>query len=144
MLENILEEKQVKLVNSISLFLNLILNKLVFMLEKVVKRLRRKAKIRSKISGTAETPRLTVFRSNANIYAQLIDDNNSVTLASFSDLKLEKSGKKTEMATKVGEGIAKAAQEKNIKKVVFDRNGFAYHGRVKALADAARNAGLEF
>lgn len=114
------------------------------MLEKTLKRLRRKVRVRSKIHGTAECPRLSVFRSNTNIYAQIIDDNSGVTLASFSDLKLEKTGTKTDAASKVGESVAKAALEKNVKAVVFDRNGFAYHGRVKALADAARKAGLEF
>ncbi|MCT4617614.1 MAG: 50S ribosomal protein L18 [Candidatus Gracilibacteria bacterium] len=113
------------------------------MLEKVVKRLRRKARVRAKISGTAACPRLSVFRSNANIYAQIINDEDSKTLCSASDLKLDK-GTKSEKAAKVGEAIANLAKEQKVSKVIFDRNGFAYHGRVKTLADAARKAGLEF
>jgi len=113
------------------------------MLEKVVKRLRRKAKVRARMHWTAACPRLSVFRSNANIYAQLINDEDSKTLCSASDLKLDK-GTKSENAAKVGEAIATLAKEQKVSKVVFDRNGFAYHGRVKTLADAARKAGLEF
>ena len=85
-----------------------------------------------------------MFRSNANIYAQIIDDAEGKTIVASSDLKMAKSGNKTEMATKVGEEIAKKALESNVKTVVFDKNGFEYHGRVKALAEAARKAGLEF
>lgn len=114
------------------------------MLEKNLRRLRRKIKVRSRIHGTAECPRLSVFRSNSNIYAQLINDNENLTIVSFSDLKLERTVTKTESAKKVGQELAKLAFSKDIKAVVFDRNGFAYHGRVKALADAAREAGLEF
>ena len=114
------------------------------MLEKNLKRFRRQVRIRAKISGTATRPRLSVFRSNTNIYAQLIDDNAGVTLGAASDLKLKKEGTKTDMSKKVGEAIAKIAAEKWIKEVVFDRGWFAYHGRVKALADAAREAGLQF
>jgi len=114
------------------------------MLEKTLKRLRRKNRVRSQIQWTAQRPRLSIFRSNKGIYAQVIDDVSGVTLASYSDLKLEKTGTKTEVATKVGEEVAKLASAKGVKTVVFDRNGFAYHGRVKALADAARKAGLEF
>ena len=114
------------------------------MLEKNLRRLRRKIKVRSRIHGTAECPRLSVFRSNSNIYAQLINDNENLTIVSFSDLKLERTVTKTESAKKVGQELAKLAVSKDIKAVVFDRNGFAYHGRVKALADAAREAGLEF
>jgi len=110
-------------------------------------RKKRHARIRAKISGTPERPRLNVFRSNQHIYAQLIDDTKGITLASAStlekDLDLE-STKNIEAAKKVGELIAKRALEKGYKKVVFDRGGYLYHGRVKALAEAAREAGLEF
>lgn len=108
-------------------------------------RLKRHARVRTKISGTPECPRLNVFRSNAHIHAQIIDDVNGVTLASASsvDMKLE-NGSNIEAAGKVGAEIAKRAVDKKIKKVVFDRGGYVYHGRVKALAEAAREAGLEF
>lgn len=108
-------------------------------------RLRRHARVRKKISGTPQCPRLNVFRSNANIHAQIIDDVNQTTLAAASSvsLKLENGGN-IEAAKKVGEAIAKAALEKNITNVVFDRGGYVYHGRVAALADAAREAGLKF
>lgn len=108
-------------------------------------RQRRHARVREKISGTAEMPRLCVYRSNANIEAQIIDDVKGVTLAhaSSSALKLANGGN-VEAAAKVGEAIAKVALEKNIKTIVFDRGGYAYHGRVKALAEAARKAGLQF
>lgn len=103
-------------------------------------------RVRSKIFGTAKLPRLSVFRSNTHIYGQLIDDEKGVTLASFSDLKIKKTKelKKTEIAGMVGEELAKKAAAKKIKKVVFDRNGLRYHGRVKALAEGARKGGLEF
>jgi large subunit ribosomal protein L18 len=114
------------------------------MLQKTLKRLRRKNRIRSKISWTAIRPRLAVYRSNTNIYTQLIDDTNWVTLTSFSDLKLEKSGTKTEMATKVGEEMAKKVLDLKITEILFDRGWFAYHGRVQALADALRVGGLKF
>lgn len=104
---------------------------------------RRHARIRSTITGTAERPRLAVFRSNKFIYAQIIDDVARVTLAAASDVKAKK-GTKTERAQAVGKDIAKAASDKKITSVVFDRGGFAYTGRVKALADAAREAGLNF
>ena len=104
-------------------------------------------RVRSKISGTALVPRLNVFRSNNNIFAQIIDDEKGVTLVSASsidkELKLQNGGN-VEAATKVGELIAKRAKEAKITKVVFDRGGYLYHGRVKALADAARENGLEF
>jgi large subunit ribosomal protein L18 len=105
----------------------------------------RHARVRAKISGTAQCPRLNVFRSNKHIVAQIIDDVTGTTLASASslELKLEKGGN-IEAATKVGTEIANRAKAKNINKVVFDRGGWIYHGRVKALADAAREAGLEF
>ena len=101
----------------------------------------RHARIRKQVSGTKEIPRLCVYRSNLNIYAQLIDDENNITLASASSLNIK--GNNIEVATKVGELIAEEAKKLKIKKVVFDRGGYLYHGRVKALADAARNKGLE-
>ena len=107
-------------------------------------RQKRHRRVRGKISGTAECPRLNVFRSNKNIYAQLIDDVAGVTLASASTLDKGISGTKTESAQAVGEAIAKAGSSKGIKKVVFDRGGYLYHGRVAALAEAARENGLEF
>ena len=107
----------------------------------------RHARVRSKVEGTALVPRLCVFRSNKNISAQLIDDENRITLISASsndkEIKLENGGN-IEASTKVGEEIAKAAKKLKITKVVFDRGGYLYHGRVKALAEAARNNGLEF
>jgi large subunit ribosomal protein L18 len=106
-------------------------------------RLRRKRRIRAKITGTTQRPRLVVTRSNMNITAQLIDDSNGKTLASANDIK-EKKGTKTERAQKVGTSIAEAAKKVKIEACVFDRNGNKFHGRVKALADAARKAGLQF
>ena len=109
-------------------------------------RLKRHRRDRAKISGTAQRPRLNVFRSNKHIYAQLIDDVNGVTLASAStmDKGFEGNGGNKEAARKVGQAIAKAAAEKNIEEVVFDRGGYLYHGRVKELADGARESGLKF
>ena len=108
-------------------------------------RQQRHQRVRAKISGTAECPRLNVYRSNKNIYAQVIDDVAGVTLASASTLDKEiSSGTKTEAASQVGALVAKRANEKGIKKVVFDRGGYLYHGRVAALATAARENGLEF
>jgi len=117
--------------------------------QKTQKRLRLKAKIRSKIFGTATLPRLSVFRSNIHIYAQLINDENGTTIASASDLTVGKKGAKAkgtkrEHAVEVGTAIAAAGIAKGIKEVVFDRNGFKYTGRVQLLADAARSAGLKF
>lgn len=108
------------------------------------RRIRIKAHIRHKVSGTAQKPRLTVFRSNTQIYAQLIDDVQGATLASASSLGIKDKMTKTEQAAKVGALVAKAAQEAGITEVIFDRNGYLYHGRVKQLADAAREAGLKF
>lgn len=110
---------------------------------------RRHARVRRKVLGTAERPRLAVFRSNQHIYVQLIDDTQHHTIASAStvdpDLKSElESGANCDASTKVGKLIAERSLEKGIKQVVFDRGGNLYHGRVKALADAAREAGLEF
>jgi large subunit ribosomal protein L18 len=101
------------------------------------------ARIRAKLSGTGERPRLNVYRSLNNIYAQLIDDENGVTLVSASTIKL-KTGGNVAAAREIGKTVAELAVQKGIKKVVFDRGGFLYHGRIKALADAAREAGLEF
>ena len=112
---------------------------------KNVSRQRRHARVRSKVSGTSETPRLCLYRSNKNIEAQIIDDVKRVTLIASSSmaLKLENGGN-VEAASKVGEDIAKKALAAKIKTVVFDRSGYIYHGRVKALAEAAREAGLKF
>lgn len=108
-------------------------------------RLKRHRRIRGKISGTAERPRLSIFRSNKNIYAQLIDDVAGVTLASASTLDENVSdATKLEQAAAVGKAIAEAAKAKNISTVVFDRSGYLYHGRIQALADAARENGLNF
>ena len=108
-------------------------------------RKRRHARIREKISGTAECPRLSVFRSNTEIFAQLIDDVKGVTLVSSSSVELKlKNGGNAEGAKLVGKDIADKAKKIKIKKVVFDRGGYLYHGRVEALADAARENGLEF
>ncbi len=114
------------------------------MTTKEERRLKIKRSVRNKISGTTERPRLTVFRSNKQIYAQVIDDTTGKTLASASSLKMEVSAPKKEVAIKVGEQIAKVSLEAGVQTVVFDRNGYLYHGRVKQLADAARNSGLKF
>ena len=114
------------------------------MIGKLERRLKIKAHIRHKVSGTAEKPRLTVFRSNAQINAQVIDDVAGKTLASANSLGITEKMTKSEKAAKVGELIAKKAKEAGVNTVVFDRNGFLYHGRVNHLADAARNAGLKF
>ena len=120
------------------------------MIKKVSRNDVRKARherVRAKISGTSEAPRLNVFRSNSNIFAQIIDDEKRITLVSASsidkELKLE-NGSNVEAAKKVGELLAKRAKKAKIKEVKFDRGGYLYHGRVKALAEAARENGLEF
>lgn len=116
-------------------------------LSKLERKLRIRRRIRKIVSGTPERPRLSVFRSNTNIYAQLVDDKKGVTLASASSLAKEIADNKvnkTEQARLVGQLIAKNAIEKGITEVVFDRGGNLYHGRVKALADAAREGGLKF
>ena len=110
---------------------------------KTEKRSRIKAKIRTRISGTSERPRLSVFRSNKFIYAQLIDDTTGTTLAAATDAK-ETKGTKIERAMKVGKTIAENAKAKKITTVLFDRNGFKYIGRIKVLADEARKEGLVF
>ena len=109
-------------------------------------RLKRHKRVRAKISGTPEMPRLNVFRSEANIYAQVIDDVNGVTLASASSLDkaVEGYGGNIAAATAVGKLVAERAQAKGIETVVFDRGGYLYHGRVKALAEGAREGGLKF
>ncbi len=113
------------------------------MITKIERRIKIKYRVRNKISGTAERPRMSVFRSNKQIYVQVINDETAQTLVAASSLGLEKMPKK-EQAAKVGEMIAKKAIEAGISAVVFDRNGYLYHGRVKEVADAARNAGLKF
>ena len=115
-------------------------------LDRQKSRNKRHLRVRSKVSGTAECPRLNVFRSTKHIYAQIIDDVNGVTLAAASSLEkgFDADGGNVEGARKVGELIAKNASEKGITSVVFDRGGYLFHGRVKELADAARENGLKF
>lgn len=110
-------------------------------------RVERHKRVRNKISGTTEVPRLNVFRSNSNIFAQIIDDTKGITLASASSIDKElklTNGSNVEAAKEVGKLIAERAKKANINKVTFDRGGYLYHGRVKALAEAARENGLEF
>lgn len=117
-------------------------------------RSRRRAKIRAKIKGVAQRPRLSVFRSNQHVYAQIIDDEKQATLAAMNDLiwqkqqkkslKKSKSVTKTKVAYQVGLALAKQVQQQKISKVVFDRGGYRYHGRIKALAEGAREGGLSF
>lgn len=118
------------------------------MLKKVNKneeRIRRHKRVRRVVSGTPECPRLNVFRSNTNIYAQVIDDTKGQTLVAASSLELKlENGGNVEAAKKVGAAIAEKCKEKGIESVRFDRGGYVYHGRVRALADAAREAGLKF
>jgi len=114
------------------------------MLIKQQKRQKRHKRIRAKIKGTKDCPRLCVFRSNQYIYAQLIDDQQGKTLISVSNLKMKSKGNKMEIAKEIGKNIAEKALAQKIKKVVFDRAGYKYHGRVKALAEAAREQGLKF
>ena len=113
-------------------------------LNKEQKRARIKRRVRGKIAGSAELPRLSVYKSNKEIYAQLIDDKDGKTLASASSRALKASGNKVEVSAEVGKAIAEKAKAAGIENVVFDRNGFVYHGRVKALADGAREGGLKF
>ena len=110
------------------------------------KRISRHKKIRAKFHGTKDRPRLFVFRSNQHIYAQLVNDDNAEILASASDkdLKLKKGEKKSDLAKQVGKLIAQKAGENKVEKVVFDRGGFLFHGRIKSLADGAREGGLKF
>ena len=113
------------------------------MITKQERRNKIKTRIRGKVSGTAERPRMTVFRSNKQIYVQLVDDSEGKTLVSASSKGIEE-GTKSEVAAKVGQAIAEKALAAGITEVVFDRNGYLFHGRVKSLADAARNGGLNF
>lgn len=111
---------------------------------KRAKRVLRHNRVRSVVKGTTERPRLAVFRSASHIYVQLIDDSTSKTLAAATSAEIKDKAAKTDLSTKVGTAIADLAKAKGIKAVVFDRGGYRYHGRVKALAEAARAAGLEF
>ncbi|SNR64094.1 50S ribosomal protein L18 [Lutibacter flavus] len=115
-------------------------------LSKLERRIRIKHRIRKIVFGTESKPRLSVFRSNKEIYAQLVDDNAGATLVSVSsrDKEIESTGSKSDVAKAVGKSIAEKAIKAGVETVAFDRNGFLYHGRVKALADAAREAGLKF
>lgn len=115
-------------------------------LSKLEKRIRIKRRVRGKISGSSELPRLSVYKSNKEIYAQLIDDNSGKTLVSASSREkgVDANGTKTEVSAAVGKAIAAKALAAGIENIVFDRNGFVYHGRVKALADGAREGGLKF
>ena len=116
------------------------------MVSKLEGRAKRKLRIRKKLAGTAERPRLTVFRSNKQIYAQVVDDTTGRTLASATSVGLErgKDAKKSAVAEQVGQSVAGLCLEKGIAQVVFDRSGYIYHGRIKALADGARKGGLSF
>ena len=114
------------------------------MISKIERRIKIKKRVRGKVEGTKECPRLTVYRSNKQIYAQIVDDISGQTLASASSLKIEDKLPKKEVAAKVGELIAQSAKEAGIENVAFDRNGYLYHGRVKELANAARKEGLKF
>lgn len=112
--------------------------------QKRIKRIIRHNRVRAKVFGMAKRPRFSVFRSNTHIYGQLIDDTSGKTLASCSSREIKAKGKKTDLAKETGKLLAKKALEKQLKNVVFDRGGYAYHGRTKALAEGAREGGLEF
>jgi len=113
--------------------------------KKYTRRFKIRKSIRKKIQGTADRPRLSIYRSNKEIYAQIIDDVSGKTLVQVSSMKMGLEGTpKAEASKKVGESVAKACKESGIEKVVFDRGGYLYHGRVKALADGAREGGLQF
>ena len=115
--------------------------------KKDIRRRKIKYRVRKKIRGTQDKPRLTVFRSNKQIYAQIIDDTEGKTLVSASSMVKDFEGdksKKTELAKKVGQVLAERAKEAGVKEVIFDRNGYLYHGRVKSLAEGAREGGLNF
>lgn len=114
------------------------------MFSKIERRNKIKTRIRGRISGTAERPRMTVFRSNKQIYVQLIDDQTGRTLVATSSKGIDQKATKCEIAALVGAAVAAKALEAGITEVVFDRNGYLFHGRVKSLADAARTAGLKF
>jgi len=111
---------------------------------KTANRLKKKIKIRKTVKGTSERPRLCVFRSSKHMYAQIINDDSQTTLLTVSSLSLETKASGKELAKAVGKAVAEASIKKGIKAVVFDRNGFIYHGRVQSLADGAREAGLNF
>lgn len=119
---------------------------MIKIVDKKANRIKRHKRVRGKVSGTAQCPRLNVFRSAKHIYAQLIDDNAGVTLVSASTLEkgFDGNGGNAEAAKKVGEALAKKAKDKGITDVVFDRSGYVYHGRVAALAEGAREGGLNF
>ena len=104
----------------------------------------RRRKVRAKIKSTQAMPRLSVFRSNKHTYAQVIDDKLSKTIAAVSDIKMKNKSNKMEIAKSIGGNIAKIAIAKNVKRIVFDRGGYKYHGRIKALAEGAREGGLKF
>lgn len=117
------------------------------MKSRTFRRIKIKKRIRSKVNGSSTRPRLTVFRSNSEIYAQLVDDSTGKTITTVSSIGKKDArvkGSKSDKAKSVGSAIAKIATEKGIKEVVFDRNGYLYHGRVKAVAEGAREAGLKF
>ncbi|MDR0232351.1 MAG: 50S ribosomal protein L18 [Dysgonamonadaceae bacterium] len=114
------------------------------MTTKELRRIKIKRRVRKNIFGTSERPRLSVFRSNKQIYAQVIDDITGKTLAAASSQGIQEKATKTQIAAKVGELIAKKSQEAGIQAVVFDRNGYLYHGRIKELAESARKSGLKF
>jgi len=114
------------------------------LMHKLANKVLRKARVRARVIGTAERPRLTVYISNLHVHAQLVDDAKNATLASSTSAKAEVKGTLTEKAAWVGDDIAKKAKKAKVTKVVLDRNGRKYHGRLKALADAARAGGLEF
>lgn len=111
---------------------------------KTERRKRIQLRIRKKITGTAERPRISVFRSNTQIYAQIIDDASGKTIVSASSIELKSKGNKTEIASQVGKSLAEKAKGAGITNVVFDRSGYLFHGRVKALAEGAREGGLNF
>lgn len=108
------------------------------------KRERRARRVRAKVRGTSEIPRLSVFRSHNNLYVQLIDDSSGKTLASVSSYKIKEKNKKKDVAAKIGEAIAEKAKEIGVKSVVFDRGAYSYHGRVASVAEGARSKGLKF
>jgi large subunit ribosomal protein L18 len=114
------------------------------MIEKKLKRTIRHKRVRAKVSGDKSKPRLCVFRSNQHIYAQLVDDSTGKTILSINDVELKKKDKKSDSARKLGKALAEKSLEKKISEVVFDRGGYKYHGRVKALAEGAREGGLKF
>ncbi len=111
---------------------------------KLARRAKIKKRVRKHVLGTSDQPRLSVFRSNKEIYAQIIDDQKGITLVSSSSLTLKDRGSKTEMALKTGKDVAEKATKAGIDKVRFDRNGYLYHGRIKSLAEGAREGGLKF